>query len=282
MVTTITINVANKSNSLQNFYFFQQPSQYSSDPQVYSNSLYTAPLQPYDESGSVISFTVMLEYYAGVLQQAAPPVVGKPSGQLAASRVIDLTPAPGGPPAANTTTMSVMPSLGLSVPVSTAGPQPGAFRIVTPSYNPALATYSAGSAVQTLQGEVTLSNFVTVQPNRNLDCQPVIVFYVQIGAYSPGTVLNFTASSINAAVCDFRPGYRGYNVAYDAAGQWRTEPFNVAMMADGQRKPVSASGGSAGMIGLDEIPNAGIRDAAGPGLVPSADVRDGPGSAKQR
>ena len=53
MSTMITINVTNNSRGVQNFFFFQQPAQYSGGAQVYSNSLYTAPLLPYDSSGAV-------------------------------------------------------------------------------------------------------------------------------------------------------------------------------------------------------------------------------------
>jgi hypothetical protein len=227
MATTITINVTNNSPTPQSFFFFQQPAIYFGGAQVYTNSLYTAPLLPYATTGAVLSFTMMLQYYAGVQQQIAPPVVGQPSGQLGASQAIGLTPTPGGQPTANTTNMSVSPSLELSAPVSTVGPQPGSFRIVTPTYNSTLAAYNAGSAVQTSQGEVTLSNFVTAQPNINLDCQPVIKFYVGTGIYAAGTVINFTQSSVYAALCDATADGTSFNVSYNSAGTWTVTDFAV-------------------------------------------------------
>jgi hypothetical protein len=233
MPTPITINVRNNSSSVQNFFFFQQPAIYTGGQQVYTNSLYTQALLPYATSGAVLTFSVILQYYAGVQQQISPPIIGQPSGQLAASQAIGLTPAQGGQPTNNTTTMTVSPSLGLSVPVSTVGPQVGAFRIISPVFNPVLNNYNAGSAVQTLTGGITLSNFVTAQPNSNIDCQPVIVFYVQTGTYTPGTVMNFTSSSATAAVCNFTPGYSTFAVNYNADGTWTSTPFALLRTSAG-------------------------------------------------
>ena len=188
---------------------------------------------PYDSSGAVLTFSVILQYYAGVQQQVQPPQIGQPPGQLAASQAIGLTPAQGGTPTNNTTTMTVSPSLGLSVPVSTTGPQAGSFRIVTPIFNPVLTNYNAGSAVQTLTGGITLSNFVTARPNSNLDCQPIIIFYVQTGTYTAGTVMNFTSSSATAAVCNATPGYSTFNVVYNADGTWSVTPFALIRTARG-------------------------------------------------
>jgi hypothetical protein len=242
MATMITINVTNNSASLQNFFFFQGQAQYAAGGQVYSNSLYTAPLLPYASSGAVLSFTMILQNYAGVQQQIAPPQVGQPSGQLSASQAINVT---GGAPTPNTTTMMVSPSLGLSVPVFTSGLAQGCFRIVTPGYNPVLAAYNAGAAVQTLQGGVLLSNFVTAQPNINLDCQPTLKFYVQTGTYTPGTVMNFTSSSVNAALCDATPGYTAFNVTYNPDGTWTVRNFAMVQDAEGRPTLVAAADGPA-------------------------------------
>ncbi|NVN86402.1 MAG: hypothetical protein HXX15_09980 [Rhodopseudomonas sp.] len=262
MATTITINVINKSLSLQNFFFFQQPAEYSGGQQVYTNSLYTQALLPNATSGAQLTFTMVLQYYAGVQQQVTPPQVGQSSGQLAAIQAINLTPAPGGAQTNNTTTMTVSPSLGLSVPVSTVGPQAGSFRIVTPIFNPALTAYNAGSAVQALSGAITLSNFVTAQPNTNLDCQPVIKFYVQTGTYTPGTVMNFTSSSINAAICDATPGYTTFNVTYNLNGTWTIQSMAVERLADGS-------------MGLVEK----ARHSTGPEILANAEVWNEAGSA---
>jgi len=241
MPTPITINVRNNSAVPQNFFFFQQPAKYSGGQVPYTNSLYTQTLLPYATSGAVLSFSVVLQFYAGVQQQVSPPAIGQPSGQLAASQPIGLTPAAGGASTLNTTSMSVTPSLGLSVPVSTPGPQTGSFRILTPVFNPVLNNYNAGSAVQTLTGGITLSNFVTAQPNSNLDCQPIITFYVQTGTYTPGTVMNFTSSSATAAVCDATPGYSTFNVQYNADGTWTVTPFALVRAAEGSFKLIEGA-----------------------------------------
>lgn len=257
MATPITINVRNNSSVLQNFFFFQQPAIYTGGQQVYTNSLFTAPVLPYATSGAVLTFSVVLQYYAGVQQQVIPPAVGQPSGQLAASQAIGLTPAAGGAPTNNTTTMIVSPSLGLTVPVSTSGPQTGSFRIITPVYNSALTNYNAGSAVQTLTGGITLSNFVTAQPNSNLDCQPVIIFYVQTGTYTPGTVMNFTSSSATAAICNATPGYSTFNVEYGADGTWTVTPYAL----------VRTSGGTQALIEASMAANTEIKNEAGTAVI---------------
>lgn len=266
MATTITINVRNKSPSVQNFFFFQQPAAYSGGQQVYTNSLYTQALMPYATSGAVLTFTMVLQYYAGVQQQVQPPEVGQPSGQLAASQAINLTPAQGGAVTNNTTTMTVSPSLGLSLPVSTDGPQAGAFRIVTPVYSPTLAAYNAGSAVQTVTGAITLSNFVTAMPNTNLDCQPVIKFYVQTGTYTAGTVMNFTSSSLTAALCDATPGYTTFEVYYNEDGTWEVRNHALSRMADGSLGLVEQGLETMGMTG-DTAANAEVRNEAGTAVI---------------
>jgi hypothetical protein len=243
MATTITINVTNNSAALQNFFFFQQPAQYSGGAQVYTNSLYTAPLLPESSSGAMLSFTPILQVYAGVQQQMQPPQVGQVAGLLAARQPIDVAPPGAGASANDTTTMTVSPSLGLSLPVSSDGPPAGSFRIVIPTFNAVLGNYNAGLAVQSISGQIILSNFVTAQPTSNLDCQPAMVFYVAIGSYSAGTVVNFTDSSANAAKCDATPGYTTFNVSYNVDGTWTVQPLAMVRIADGRRVLVAACDG---------------------------------------
>lgn len=224
MATLIQINVKNDSPALQNFFFFQQPSMYVGGAEVYSNSLLSTPILPSSQGGSVYTFLLNLQYYAGVQQQVTPPQVGQPSGYSSAIRPIGLTPAAGGAATNNCSNMIVSPALGLSPPTQAQGVQPGAFRIVSPTYNPLLEQYNGGSAVQLINGTVVLSNFVTVNPSSNLDCQPVLKFYVQTGQYTSGTVMNFTTSSINAALCDATTGFTTFNVTYNPDGTWVVVP----------------------------------------------------------
>jgi hypothetical protein len=223
MTTLIQINLTNNSPNLQNFFFFQQPAVYTGGSQVYSNSLISTPLLPFSQSGSVYTFLLTLQYYAAVQQQVGTPQIGQPSGYTSAIQPIGLTPAAGGTPTNNCTSMSVSP-LGLSTPTSVSGVQPGAFRIISPVYNPTQQQYNGGSGAQLGTGQVVLSSFVTVQPNTNLDCQPVLKFYVATGAYQSGTVMNFSSSSVGAALCDATNGFTTFNVTYNADGTWSVVP----------------------------------------------------------
>jgi hypothetical protein len=256
MPTSITINVRNLSPNLQNFFFFQQPV-YAGAQEVYTNSLYMSALLPYATSGGVLTFTMILQNYAGVQQQVVPPQVGQPSGQMSAIQAIGLTPAQGGPQTNNTTNMVVTPALGLSPPTYTTGPQTGFFRIVVPTYNPVLAAYNAGSAVQTLAGQVILSSFVTALPNTYLDCQPILKFYVQTGTYTPGTVVNFTSSSSTAALCDATLGYSSFSADYNADGTWTVQSFALLKAADGRLRLVAA----------ENAINAAIKNEAGTAVI---------------
>lgn len=219
MSTLLTINVKNYESQTQNFYFFQQPSIYTGGGQVYSNSLFSQALGNYDQTGSILTFQVNMQYYAGIQQASSPPTVGQSSGFSSASRAIDLAPASGGS-SNDWTTASVNP-LGLSAPQPGVGVQPGAFRITTPSYSPP-AIYNVGSAVEA-NGGIILSNFVEANPASNTDCQPILKYYVQTGQFTPGTVMNFTQSSVNAATCDFTGGNTIINVILQQNGQWTTQ-----------------------------------------------------------
>ena len=218
MSTLLTINVTIMESATQGFYFFQQPAVYSGGAPVYSNSLYSQNLGNYDATGSTLTFQVNMQYYAGIQQAHSTPTVGQSSGYASASRAISLAPASG--TANDWTTASVNP-LGLSSPTAGTGVQPGAFRITTPTYSPP-AIYNVGSAVQ-VNGGITLSNFVVANPASNTDCQPILKYYVQTGNYTAGTVMNFTQSSVNAAVCDFTGGYSVINVTLNADGTWATQ-----------------------------------------------------------
>lgn len=233
MATTITINLQNGGNTLQNFCFFQQPAQYSSGGQVFTSSLLGQPLLPYQSSGAILSFMITLQTYAGVQQQIAPPQPGQPVGQAGAIRAIEPTPAQG-TPTGNTTTMTVTPALGLSPTTVTAGLNTGVFRIATATFNPVLVAYNAGVAMQTLAGGILLSNFVTAPPNIALDCTPSLKFYVQTGTYPAGTALDFGAMSATAAVCDATPGFTAFNVSYNIDGTWTVKNMVAGRLADGK------------------------------------------------
>jgi hypothetical protein len=223
MVKTLTINVRNVSPIVQTFFFFQEPAVFVGGPapqQIYANSLYCQTLT----QGAALTFALLMQPYAGVQQQLSPPVVGAASGQLASGRAIGLTPAAGGPPT-NNTTMTLSPSLGLSVPFSTTGPQPGNFRINAAYTFP--YQYNAGSAVRMWAGGIVLSSFVTAQEGSIIDCMPTDKFYVQTGTYVSGTVLDFASASSTAALCDATSGSTSFDVVYNVDGTqptWTVTP----------------------------------------------------------
>lgn len=220
MSTMIKINLTNNSSSIQNFFFFQQPAVYTGGANVYANSIQNIQLAPNSTSGSTYTFMLNMQFYAGIQQTSTPPLVGQQSGYLSAIQPIDLAPAPGGTPTNNTTQMTIGP-FGLTGPDSSAPDvQPDAFRIVSPIFDSSLYYYYGGSAVTLADGSVVLSNFATLNPNSYLDCQPVLKFYVQTGAYTPGTVMNFTSSSATAGLCDATSGYTTFDVQYNKDGTW--------------------------------------------------------------
>lgn len=226
MSTVYTINVTNNSNSIQDFFFFQAPAIYTGGATVYSNSLYQSELRPSVGSGSVLTFEMNKQYYAGAQTQWSPPAVGAVSGDTTACQAIDLAPASGGAATKCATNMSVAP-LGLSPAASLAADvQPGAFRIIAPVYNPNTdGNINIGAAVQNKAGgPATVSSFIVAQPNQYVDCQPILTFYVQTGTYTPGQVINFTAASNDAAECDTTTGHTTFNVTYNVDGTWAVTP----------------------------------------------------------
>ncbi|WP_009631059.1 hypothetical protein [Synechocystis sp. PCC 7509] len=257
MPTLYTINVTNNSPSSQDFFFFQKPAVYSGGQVVYSNSIYSQTLQPYALSGAVLTFNFLQQYYAGVQSQVNPPIVGQASGYTTASQPVDLTT--GNTPNNNSTAMTI--PLGLTPPSYTQGVQPGAYRIVTPQFNPVTNKFNAGLAVKNLQtGSIVLSNFINAEPNKNIDCQPVLIFYVQTGGYQSGTVINFTTSSVGSATCDTTQGLTTFNVSYDVDGSWSIT--NAAL-----RQP-----GLTQLMGLDHalslsLINVDIKNEAGTAVI---------------
>ncbi|MFA3780542.1 hypothetical protein [Yersinia sp. 1652 StPb PI] len=220
MSTLYTINVINNSPTAQDFFFFQKPAIYTGGAKVYSNSIYQEVLSPFASSGSVLTFECLMQFYAGAQSQLPSLLVGQDSGYITSSQPVDLTSITAGVQTANTTVMSVDPSLGLSPATYTEGVQPGAYRIVTPAFNPVTDVFNAGLAVQSASGSSVLSSFINAEPSKNIDCQPVLSFYVQTGTYQAGTVINFSTSSVGSAICDTTQGVTAFNVIYNPQGTW--------------------------------------------------------------
>lgn len=220
-MTTYRITVENKSNSPQDFFFFQKPAIYSGGAEVYTNSIGNRGLPKY-KSGSIneVIFTLEQQYYAGAQIQLKPPHVGVAQiGEL--SQVpVDLAKI-GSTMIKDGTNMIVTPdSFHLTPAVNTPGVEAGAFRIKTPSYDPYSTEYNIGLSCINGDGDIVLSNFITAEPEKNTDVQPKVVFYVSTGTYKAGTVVNFTTSSVNSAMCDATNGKLDFKVVYEADGTW--------------------------------------------------------------
>lgn len=221
MSTLLTINVTNAQAVSNDFFFFQQPAIYTGGPTVYSNSLYNRTL-PQASEGGLITFMANLQFYAAV-QEAnnAVPAVGKTSGFETASQAIDLAAKGNTPANHDASTMSWdanTQALGLAQPVNDPQAVAGSFRITTAKYSPP-SNFNAGSATH-VNGGVVLSNFVLAKPQTHIDCEPILKYYVQTGGYQPGTVMDFSQSSVNSALCDFTGGYVRADVTYETDGSW--------------------------------------------------------------
>jgi hypothetical protein len=222
MSTVLTINVQNQSPYQEQFFIFQQPAVYSGGPGSYSNSLYSRGLNGAD-SGDQLTFQTNTQYSAAVQEtRTATPQIGTASGYESVTQLIDLGASnntPANNDCAQMTWDASSQALGLCAPVNNPQVPAGAFRIVTATYNPTTTPFNVGSAT-VVNNNIVLSNFVIGAPNTNVDCQPILKFYVQTGSFAQGTVMNFTYSSTTAAVCDFTGGKTSILVVYIADGTW--------------------------------------------------------------
>lgn len=221
MSTQYTVIVENKSPSAQEFFFFQQPAVYTGGPTVYTNSVGHGSLPIYNPGRtSQIEFSLLQQYYAGVQRQSSPPIVGQVQTGLVSQVDIDIAPSSGSVPPDGTTVVIGDDSLFLDVPVVTPGVQQGAFRITTPAFAPTQHQFNVGLSTTNDDEEVLLSNFISGEPSKNTDVQPIVKFYVNTGSYKPGTVVNFTTSSATAALCDATRGQLLFHVTYEQDGTW--------------------------------------------------------------
>ena len=220
MATLYKFNITNNSTQTQGFFLFQKPAEYVGGPKVFSNSIYHSQLRPFAQSGSILTVNLLQQYFAGVQTQPKPPVVGQPSGTTTAIQAIEITPDPITPPPPTNSTDMLVDPLGLTPPTPEEGVQSGAFRITTPEFDPRLDQYNAGLGVQLDDGSQPLSNFISAQPQVNIDCQPVVVFHIQVGNYLAGDVINFTSSAVGSADCDATSGVLTFNVEYTVSGGW--------------------------------------------------------------
>ena len=222
MSNIFTIDVTNNSGSIQDFYIFQMPAIYTGGLQVYSNSIFHKQLGAASQGGGVMECQINLQFYAGAQEETQSLCVGRISGDITTSQPVILTPATGVPVTNNATLMTIDPLM-LSPPYVDKSVPVGAFQISTPVYNPGPdGNYNIGSAIQSaIPGTpAIMSNFVVAQPNKVFNCKPALIFYVAVGDYSAGTVIDFTTASTRSAICDSATGYQKFVVSYNSNGTW--------------------------------------------------------------
>jgi hypothetical protein len=218
MATTYLITVENHSPSAQNFFFFQEPAVYSGGSKVFINSISNKKLPAYDpKEQTQIQFNLIKQYSAGVQEQLSPPKIGVAQTGLISQVQIDITEVG---KTTNNCTEVVFDELYLTPPKNEDGVQNGAFRIKTPSFNPNEHCINVGLGGINDKQNVILTSFINGEPNKNVDVQPIMKFYINVGDYIAGCTVNFTTSSRNAALCDATDGKTNFKVIYNADGTW--------------------------------------------------------------
>jgi hypothetical protein len=223
--TTYSIIVVNKSPYPQNFFFFEQPAIYTGGPEVFSNSLGYQSMLPYNPSTpQQIQFTLVQQYRAGSQQQTSPPQIGIAQTSLISQSLVQIAQAGIDKTSLDTTAMTIDQNNNpiLSQATNTQSVQAGAFRIVTPIFQPSQGTYLIGSGGVS-NGYLVLSNYIIAQPNTFVDVQPVVKFYISTGSYSAGQTINFSVSSATSALCDATNGKLSFMVTYNSDGTWTTQ-----------------------------------------------------------
>ena len=218
MANIYKIIVNNKSNHPQDMFFFQEPAIYVGGQEIFSNSLGSKRIAAAPKLGNAqIQFQMEMQFNAGVQTQPIPIKIGESNVSSIAQIPIDISSS--NQKSKNTTRMSINEGLALSPPDHLEGVEGGAFRIITPTYNPVTTPYNAGLSA-TADGEIVFSNFVSAEPNKNIDVQPVLKFHVATGSFQAGTVINFDSISTTSALCDASNGKEEFFVTYNLDGTW--------------------------------------------------------------
>jgi len=221
MANVYRIAVSNNSPEPQTMFFFQEPAKYIGQDEIYTNSLAHVAMSAKPVSGQAqAQFLMELQFYAGIQTQTKPPQVGVAEVSSIVEVPVDLSSS-GNKTTKSLTKMSISDqgALSLSPPVSGTGIEGGAFRIVTPTFNAVTQSYNAGLAAMA-NGNILLSNFIIADPNKNIDVQPIVKFYVATGSYTAGTVVDFDSVSVTAALCDASQGDENFHVIYNQDGTW--------------------------------------------------------------
>lgn len=229
---TYTILVRNNATSQQYFNVYQRQASFGpagSFTSIYSNSLGCQVVGNYAQTGAQIRFSFDGPVYAAALStMPAPPPSAFINARSASRQVVTSSLATqsvdisGAGTPANCTNLSVSP-LGLSAPAYSAAVPSGSFGINVPSFNPTPnPQLFCGVAMDTTDIGPVLSSYISPAPSSLMTCAPQPKFYVQTGYIPTGQPI--TANAVNAALCDFTPGYLSYTVIYNANGTFTTEP----------------------------------------------------------
>lgn len=229
------INIKNLSNNAMNFYVFQKQAEFTNSgiiPEVISSSLGTGALSSYNTSGAQLHFGFDAQNYAGALSNdvsaassAFVSLISTDSTSSATSEVsavqpIGLTTGQDGEDVKNHTDMTLDP-LGLSQPDYNSEVPTGSFGITVPTYTTSSSLHVyCGCASLNSDGTSTLSSYIAPVPNSQIYCGPAAKFFVKVGNYPVGNVINY--STENAAPCDFSTGYHSFMVEYNADGTFST------------------------------------------------------------
>jgi len=227
MSSLITINITNNSSETCDFFFFQEPACYDGHVEVYANSLQTAPVVPLAQGGVAYSFCIDTACRPGVQGAHGMPVAGRPSGYAPA--------------------------------VQPGGRSGGRLRVMAPGFDDSVHAINAGCALRADGGGVVLSNFVQAAPSEILDCEPVARFYVAVGHYPTGTVVDLPNALRAPGLCDARQGHDTFDVSYNADGTWTVTASHAAHQRRSDTR--GRTGIAASML------NATIKNNAGTKLV---------------
>lgn len=220
MSTHYKIIVESESKSRQHFYFFQQPAEYVGGVDPYTNSMADGILSP-DADEDQLVFTLEEQYRAGAQKTIEPPKVGE--AIVGKSSQVEIELASDGKTKNSTELKIDNDTVHLEKPVFNSDVSKGSFRICIPQFDPSNKSYIVGLGSINEDNEFLLSSFINADPKTNVDVKPIMKFYVATGNYTRGTVVDFTQSSENAAVCDATDGTFKFKVTYTREGEWKVE-----------------------------------------------------------
>lgn len=225
-LTTYEILITNQSPSSQDFFIFQKPAVFTGGAKVFSNSVGHAYLPGATaKTASQAKYHLETQWRAAAQDQVTPPVVGKGQTSAIFQSLVNLQ-TKGNTPTSDTTVLVSLienePVLGDPLTQSDSDVTPGSFRIKTPAFSPRQSSFNIGLGTSN-NGELVISSFIQAEPSKNYDVQPIVIFYVAVGNYQAGVVVNYNVHSVQAALCDATNGQQSFSVTYNDDGTWTVQ-----------------------------------------------------------